>query len=132
MLDSGGLDCAVEQLEVADPVDDPVGMDFAAKQAVLPYAVKDPGGMDLARGQGLRPARVLGESARVLQPGTVQREPPSTSTLESAMKDAAECAFAFKVGKALAQHAEGSAELEAAAAEATVASSHWEEQDLAR
>ena len=43
------------------------------------------------------------------------------------MKDVAACAFAFKVGKALAQQADGSkklADLEAAAAEATVASSH--------
>ena len=43
------------------------------------------------------------------------------------MKDVAEGAFAFKVGKALAQQAEGTkklAEFEAAAAEATVASSH--------
>ena len=67
------------------------------------------------------------------------------------MKDVAECAVAetskvagatledalegVKVGKALAQQADCSkklAECEAAAAVATVASSHWEEQDAAR
>ena len=64
-----------------------------------------------------------------------QREPPSAATLKSALKVAAVCALAFnrwrfacEVGKARRR----TAELEAAAAEATVASRLWEEQDAAR